>query len=351
MTKDHSAVAQMIALGALVVLVLLLVALRRRVAIANKAGSYLTDAGVQVKFAAGAVLPIEDTGLLQPADYNVKRLPLLRYLIVGKDNRTSTSKCVVLAWTLAVVFGLLSLIIAKWLGTPAGYDNLIRHGLQDEYLLFLGGPLAAGVLAKYKAVSDSQGQAGRPAAPVGSESATQLIVDDNGETDIGDFQYVVFNLLALVYYLGTFVPHLSSGMPNLPELLTGLALTSAAGYSAKQLVAQAAPVLTALHPLSAPPTHGTATSSIQVWGRNLIVPASASADGKPALPIVDIGGHNAEVTALSQPVGVDSLSVTVPEGLLAGHAKLTLLRADGLRASGPGGTDGLTLTVTAPRPA
>ncbi len=346
---DHSAVAELISLGALLVLTGVLLAIRRKVALTTKDGSYTDRSGVQVKFTAGSVIAGTDTPLLLPADYTIKRLPLLRYLIVGKDNRVSTSKSVLLGWTYAVVFGLLALIVAKWLGTPAGYTSLINHGLQEEYLLFLGGPLAAGVLAKYKATSDAQGQNGRAAAPVGSASPSQLIADDSGETDIGDFQYVVFNLLALIYYLGTFIPHLSDGMPNLPQLLTGLALTSAAGYSAKQLVAQAAPVLNSLHPPSAAPTRDAAPSSIEIWGRNLIVPASASAGASALPPIVSIGGLTAAVTATSQPMGVDNITVTVPEALTTlGAVKVTAIRADGVSATGPGGTDGLTLTITAP---
>jgi hypothetical protein len=347
--KDHSAVAELISLGALVALTVILLVIRRTVALTTTDGSYTDRSGVQVKFTAGSVIASTDTSLLLPQDYTIKHLPLLRYLIVGKDNRVSTSKSVVFAWTYAVIFGLLALIVAKWLGTPAGYNSLINHGLQDEYLLFLGGPLAAGVLAKYKATSDAQGQNGRSAAPVGSASPSQLIADDSGETDIGDLQYVLFNVLALIYYLGTFVPHLSDGMPDLPQLLTGLALTSAAGYSAKQLVAQAAPVLNSLHPPAAPPTVSTATSSIQIWGRNLIVPASASSTTSALPPIVSIGGYTAVVTGTSQPMGVDNITVTVPEELTTvGSVKVIAIRADGVTATGPGGTDGLTLAITAP---
>jgi hypothetical protein len=346
--NDHSTAAQLIALGALAVLTVIMLLVRRKVALALKSKSYETTAGATRQLSPGEVIPLADLGLLLPGDFRVVSVSLFRPLLVGKDNRVSTSKSVVLAWTYAVLFGLVSLIVAKWLGSPAGYNHLIKTGLQDEYLLFLGGPLAAGVLAKYKATSDAHGASGKSVAPLGSASPTQLISDDSGDTDIGDFQYVAFNVLALVYYLGTFIPHLSDGMPNLPQLLTGLALTSAAGYTGKQLIGRAAPVLTALHSQSAPRSRPPDRSSVQIWGRNLIVPASASPDGSAVAPIVDIGGQPAVVTAISQPLGVDCLTVTVPANAVLGPVKVVVMRADGVPAAGPGGSDGLTLTVTDP---
>jgi hypothetical protein len=36
---------------------------------------------------------------------------------------------VALAWTCAIVFALLALIVAKWLGTSAGYNALVKKAL------------------------------------------------------------------------------------------------------------------------------------------------------------------------------------------------------------------------------
>ena len=345
--KDHSAAAEWIALGFLVAIALGLLVLGRRVAIATKTVSYTPQGGVERRVAPGSIIPAADLALVIPDDYRTVRTSLLRSLVVGKDNRTSTSKVVVFAWTFAIVFGLASLIIAKWLGSSAGYDKLIANGLQEQYLLFLGGPYAAAVLAKYKAVADAQGDAGKSVAPVGNASPRQLVADDSGDGDLGDFQYVLFNVVALGWYLGTFVPHLMSGLPQVPDLLAGLALTSAGGYSAKKLISQAAPRLTALHPASAPPSIATAESQVEVWGRSLIVPADAAPGGTGLPPVVSVGGRSAQVLATSQPLGVDRVTVKVPSDVTLGPAKVTAIRADGVAAAGPDGTDGLTLIVTA----
>jgi hypothetical protein len=344
--QDHSAAALWIALGFLGAVTLVLAAVRERLAIASKLASYTTPDGVKHEVRVGSIIPAENVTLVLPEEYRVIRVSLLRSLFVGKDNRLSTSKTVAFAWTYAVVFGLVALFVAKWLGSGDGYDKLIAKGLQPEYLLFLGGTYAAAILAKFKAVSDAQGEAGKPEAPIGTAEAKQLIADDNGQSDIGDFQYVLFNVVALGWFIGTFVPHLSGGMPDVPDLLAGLALTSAGGYSAKKLVSQMAPALTSIDPRSAPPSSETAVSEVEIWGRNLILPASASPDGNDNPPRVDIGGKTAEVTATSQSLSADRVTVKVPSTLTPGPVKVTVTRADGTPALNADGTDGLTLTIT-----
>jgi hypothetical protein len=40
-------------------------------------------------------------------------------------------------------------VVAIWLGDHEPWDRQVDRGLQEEYLLLLGGPFAAAVLAKY----------------------------------------------------------------------------------------------------------------------------------------------------------------------------------------------------------
>ena len=95
-------------------------------------------------------------------------------IVAGKDHRLSTSKTVAFTWTLAVAWGLLSLVVAVWLGDHGPWNAQVKNGLQEEYLLLLGGPYAAAVLAKYAAQQSSA----KTEAPVGSSSPGQLINDD-----------------------------------------------------------------------------------------------------------------------------------------------------------------------------
>lgn len=334
---DHSAAAEVIAGGVLAVITVVGFLPIRTAQVATTTITYAIE-GVNRTVRSGAIVPASDIQAAEISchDYKTVRLPFLRQLIIGKDERTSTSKFVALAWTYAIFFALLALIVANWLGTSAGYDALVKNGLRDEYLLFLGGPYAAAVLAKYKA----QGSPDKTTAAVGSANPKQLITDDTGDADLGDFQYVLFNALALAFFLGTFIPHLQQGMPRLPSLLTGLAITSAGGYTAKQLTAQAGPTLTSLLPTSAP-----RGSAVEVWGNNLIVPASVAPDGAALAPVVTVGGAKASVTATDQALGSDHITVDIAPNAKAGQTKLAVFRADGVQALGPGGTDGLPIAI------
>src|SRR5688500_8861104 len=70
-------------------------------------------------------------------------------LVVGKDNRVSTSKLQVLIWTYAIAGALLSLIAATWVGADAGFDALTDDDFDFEaYLVLLGGPFAAAILSR-----------------------------------------------------------------------------------------------------------------------------------------------------------------------------------------------------------
>jgi hypothetical protein len=267
-----------------------------------------------------------------------QRRSCLGAIVAGKDHRLSTSKTVAFAWTIAIVWGLLSLVVAIWLGDRAPWDKQVKLGLQEEYLLLLGGPYAAAVLAKYA----SQQPDAKTDAPVGSAKPSQLVNDDNGDTDLGDLQYVLFNLVGLAFFLGDFIGRLASGFPALPPILTGLILTSAGGYSAKKLVAQTVPTLSSVIPAKARPE-----GQVVVFGDNLVIPRSVSGGSDDEPPAVTVGGLPAEVTA-DKALGNDRLTVTVPKEAKPGSAPIVAVRADGAPARGPGGATALPFEVLAP---
>lgn len=294
-------------------------------------------------YAAGAVVNQTDAAHASE-DTDRRQLSLLRSLIVGLDNRTSTSKSVALAWTYVIAFGLLSLILAKLLfGAGGGYAALAKNGLGDQYWLFLGGPYAAVILAK--AATNSQAQSGgKTQAQLGSANLRQLIANDSGRADLGDFQYVVFNAIAILFFLAGLVPHLTSGIPHMPSFLAGLATVSVGTYSAKKIaLTEAPPTLASLFPTSVPTDANRSPTQVDVWGNNLIIPAD---DGSPASsPSVLIAGLDAHIVSGQQTLGADRLKVQVPAGLSAGEVQVTALRADGTPAAAAGG-DYLTLTLT-----
>src|SRR4051812_47594142 len=100
--SDDAVAAEIIALGFLAVVTVVLLVLHKRVGIARKAVSYTPEGGVERKLEKGSIIPAADLQLLLPDDYRLVRVSALRSLVVGKDNRTSTSKTVAFAWTYAI---------------------------------------------------------------------------------------------------------------------------------------------------------------------------------------------------------------------------------------------------------
>jgi hypothetical protein len=337
--EDHSKDAQLIALGVLVVISLLLLVTGGKVKVTTKQTKYTDAAGTEHTLQQGWRVPHGAT--VPNGDVKEKRISAFRQLYLGTDNRASTSKAVALAWTYALVYALVSLLVAKWMGSQKAWDDLVNNDLQEEYLLLLGGPYAAAVIAKYTAVaaSDSSEKTTEPAVGTPADDVKNLVVDDAGDADVGDFQYVLFNLVALAYVLGSFIPHLLDGLPDLPATLTGLALTSAGGYSAKKAAERAAGAqLTSVFPGSV-----AKGGTIEVWGRNLLAPGAA--EPKPLVSIDDLPA--ASVDVLSASTAADRLKVTVPTTVNAGaDKKVKVTTATGAPALTPGGADHLTVTVT-----
>ena len=330
--------AQLIALAACLLLIAVLIALPRRKRTVATQEITFTLAGAQRTLSAGDAVPAGATGVPAGATKEHRR-SLLGGIVIGKDNRWSTSKSVAFAWTMVIAYGLLALLAAWVLGDETGWDQQVKDGLGDDYLVALGGTYAAAVLAKVKAVG--QDDAGKTTAQPGQEKPVQLITDDEGQTALGDFQYVLFNGIAIVCFLVLFTNHLEFGFPDLPDFLAGLALTSAGGYSAAKLVGQTRPTLTSVLPAA-----GAVNAPIKVYGQNLVVPASVAPGGADVLPTVAVGGKEVDPTAHARILGADVLTVPVPAGATPGVGTVTVVRADGAAAVGPAGSDGIAFTVT-----
>lgn len=62
----------------------------------------------------------------------------------------------------------------------------------------------------------------------------EVVSNDEGQTDLMDFQYFAFNLLALGFFLFEFVPDPSGGLPDLPPTLLALTGLATASYTTKK---------------------------------------------------------------------------------------------------------------------
>jgi hypothetical protein len=124
-----------------------------------------------------------------------------------------------------------------------GWHNFITNGLLGGYLVLLGIPASAAVAAK--AITQSKNDSGtapKTTAPSSQGNITnkamarvaQIFSADDDTTDIGDFQYVIFNLLTAAYFVAEFVRPSPLGLPVIPDTLLGLTSVSAA-RSARRL--------------------------------------------------------------------------------------------------------------------
>jgi hypothetical protein len=333
--------AQLIAGSLTVIFALVLATVGRKDFVATASGSYTDAAGTERKVRRGQVIPRADKDLAERANVSLRevRRSVMGALVVGKDHRTSTSKAIATAWTFLVAWGLFSAVVALVLGAELEWPSL-----QEEYLLLLGGPYAAAILAKYATSNQAES---KPDGEVGESTPAQLVTNDSGDADLGDFQYVVFSVIGIAYFLSQFIGKLATGFPDLPPTLTGLMLTSTGGYAAKKLLAQEAPTLISVVPVSAV-QGGTA----DVFGMSLTVPPSASDDGEAddgdaATPIVHTGGVAATVTTHAVVLGNDRLTITIDDDAPVGSAPITVTRADGVKARDAKGVGVLAFKVLA----
>ncbi len=227
-------------------------------------------------------------------------------VILGLDGRTSTSKTFILLWTLLVGWALVALLIAgEFVHThacvhaanatracagsevglfQAGWQHFLHTGLSGSYLVLLGVPATAGIAAKGITQAQVNGTGFKTTKPPGKSDPFGRIAEifsaDDGTTDIGDFQYMIFNLVTAVYFVAQFLNPDGTGLPTIPDTLLGLTSVSAGLYVGKKAVSRSQPAVTGVFPL---PLHDSQPFS--VFGTALTVDPSAPTDVKPQITI------------------------------------------------------------------
>jgi hypothetical protein len=225
-------------------------------------------------------------------------------LIVGADNRISTSKTVAVAWTVVVAWMVVSeaFVAALPQHPPNTFSGLLRSA-SDLYFVFLGGPFAAAAFAK--ASIQAKIAQGTLTKTPGTPSVSDLISDDNRNTDLYDFQYVLFNILALLIVAISFGAQPEHGLPAVPAFLAILTGGSALTYTVNKATAADVPQITSVTPQDARIGDIITIAGVQLF--------SATAGG--ALPAVTIGGISA--TGVAIPTGAtDALTATVADAPL-----------------------------------
>jgi hypothetical protein len=240
--------------------------------------------------------------------------------VVGADGRVSTSKTQAALWTLLIAFVVayfasLTMLadrhhLFEGFSIDAAPDNVSVWG---PYLILLGGPFASLVLAKgIVSAKVSSGTLQKAVNADGSASITQALTDDSGNVDLVDSQYLLFNLIAMVYVVMGLAKH--GQLPELPPLLLGLTGTAAATYVISKSVEANTPQLNSVVPTRVQPG-----DRLRLDGANFM-PSGASSTA----PIVLIDGLQA---TLLEAASNTTVVVEVPPGLVVGVKSATVTTA------------------------
>jgi hypothetical protein len=253
-------------------------------------------------------------------------------LLVGTDNRVSTSKTTAVLWTVVLIYFIASMALI--FGRQEAKYQLLIQSISPLYLVLLGGPFAAAVLAKgivSSSVANQQTQKGQ-----GTPNIGDVFSDDDGNTDLIDTQYIAFNVLVAVIVVIQFAGHPGFGAPAIPDFLAALTGTSAAAYVVNKAVTTAnAPSITQLTPSRVRPE-----GQVLLHGQNIMLQGDTHEDVS-----VTVAGEPA--TTEQDPVPTPtSLAFRVPPNATTGVVVVTT--PSGISTPPTGGASGNpTLTIIA----
>lgn len=245
-------------------------------------------------------------------------------VVRGRDGRTSTSKTVVLLWTLLLAWALVALVIGGELvashpcvgaahailgceGSDVallqlGWRHFLDAGVSGSYVILLGVPVLAGIAVNRTTPSRMKGGAPRTVLT----AITELFTQDDGIIDIGALQYLIFTLVTATYFVVQFLAPGGSGLPTIPDTLVGLTTVSAGYYVATKAAETTKAAVTGVFPL---PLH--AGEPFTVIGTGLLAdPASLTS----FVPQITIDG----IPAVDVTSGDDRLSAVAPAEIGAG---------------------------------
>jgi hypothetical protein len=175
-------------------------------------------------------------------------------------------------WTYAIAFVLLAIV---W----EGRSDDISSSFSPQYLLLLGIPVVGATGASLITTAKEQSGSPKPtdspdAAPNAlagiREGIADVVTDDAGRGDLGDFQYFIFNLVALTFFFVDFFAAAADGLPIIPDTLVALTGASAFAYLSKKGVVTNDPRLTGVYPSAA-----NAGEEVTIRGVNLLGPSPA----------------------------------------------------------------------------
>ena len=136
----------------------------------------------------------------------------------------------------------------------------------------------------------------------------QIFSADDGTTDIGDFQYVIFNLVTAVYFVAELVRPSVQGLPAIPDTLLGLTSVSAALYVGKKAATRTQPTITGVFP-----SHLKVGTEAVITGSGLTADPAAP---PPAGAVARVTFNDVDATGVQPDPVTGSRKATVPAGVV-----------------------------------
>jgi hypothetical protein len=172
-------------------------------------------------------------------------------VLMGTDGRTSTSKVQAGVWTVVLAWGI-AFLLGRHIFENQPLQDVLPQDTWDQYLIVLGGPFAAAVLAK-GIVTYQVSNGTLTKTTVGPDSATinQVLQNDAGQTDLVDSQYFLFNLVAIVYFIVQIAR--DPVLPTMPAVLLAATSGAAALYVGYKVASSNKPVISSVVPRTARP--------------------------------------------------------------------------------------------------
>ena len=231
--------------------------------------------------------------------------------VIGKDNRLSTSKLQIVLWTIAVVFAFFFFLFQILKGASGSAFN----SLDPAYLLLLGGPFAAAVLAK--ATTSSKTNDGTvQQVPASNPTVADVVEDHSGRPAIADTQFLLFNLVALTYFAFALAKN-PAALPTIPSTLVGLTSVSALTYLGNKVVSSNQPTISSVSIVS-----GSADGSLKAGTVIRIIGANFTPyENQPETPAVVL--FNKLEVAPTKLTNTE-IEAKTPAGLASGTVKISV---------------------------
>jgi hypothetical protein len=191
------------------------------------------------------------------------RNPVPRFLLLGADGRWSTSRTLASLWMLSLVWSIATLAFSNLFGASEGWEAFEVDPVSWQYLLLLGGPVAAAIGAQTLTLLRNEAGEVKTEPPKGA-SFSQIYTDDEGNLDLIDVQYLAFNALSIAVFLVVFLANVEEGLPEFPGILAALTAATTAAYLARKAAFRASPSITSISPSTVAPGE-----RVRLWGVNL----------------------------------------------------------------------------------